>query len=554
MDAELIQGRQLVEEFLALMPKVGAKKVCSADPSQRTGNHHVIGIPFDLQLKLPSIFLANEFMGSQYRELFNGDTTAYGNDHSVADMAFVGYMARQGLTADEMDFMFRASGLYRDKWDEMRGAATYGQMTIAKAFEGLPIAPDTHGYDRWWNTSDLNRYRPEYVSGGMPARKFVGPKIGPGVRLFPAAALSALVALGAVGKTSLLVSIGVHVAAGKDWNGHPVEQHKVAIFFCEEIKLEINRKFSAIVDGWSTAERQKAAENIMLVPLVGDDARLTKIYHGQYQNSGVTEKMITLLDAFGLKDGLVVIDHMQGFASGDLNTSETATSICREANKIVQATGAAVVFAAHISKANIKATELEQGFAVGSLAFENATRQMVGMLPMPVDEAKKYGLEAHRNQYAWLGLPKNSYGGTDAGVWLKKELVPNYHTVVMAPVELVVPISGPRKSANEKLADRIVDYLRQYPLTSKNQLDRVAGEDGVLRASKGKIRDVLGGLLDTGVIETHSVTEAERQQHDIPKQVKEILTVKALKPTAKPAKPAGNQVAQAGLKPLVEEP
>jgi hypothetical protein len=554
MGAELIQGQHLAQEFLALMPKTEPKKEGSVDPSHRTGSGHVSAIPFDLQLKLPSIFLANEFMGSQYRELFNGDTAAYGYDHSAADLALVGYMARQGLTADEVDLLFRASGLYRDKWDEMRGANTYGQMTIAKAFEGLPIAPDTQGENRWWNTSDLNRYRPEYVSGGMPARKFVGPKIGPSVHLFPAAALSALVALGAVGKTSLLVSIGAHVAAGKDWNGNPVTQHKVAIFFCEEIQEEVNRKFSAIVDGWSPAERQEATENMMLVPLVGDDARLTQINHGQYRDSGVTEKLIGLLDAFGLKDGLVVIDHMQGFASGDLNTSETATSICREANKIVQATGAAVVFAAHISKANIKATELEQGFAVGSLAFENATRQMVGMLPMSEEAAKKYGLDAYRHQYAWLGLPKNSYGGTDAGVWLKKELVPSYHTVVMAPVELAVPISGPRKSANEKLGDRIADYINHHPWTSKNQLDGIAGEDGVLKASKGKIRDVLRGLLDTGVIETHSVTDAERQQHDIPKQMKEILTIKALKPAAKPAKPAGNQVPQAGLKPLVGEP
>jgi hypothetical protein len=549
MGAELIQGQHLAENFLALLPKAGIKNEGSADPSQRTGGVRLGDIAFDLQLKLPSIFMPNEFMGSQYRELFNGDTTAYGDDHSAADMALVGYMARKGLVADEVDLVFRASGLYRGKWDEMRGANTYGQMTIAKAFEGLPVDSDAEG-GSWWNTADLNRYSPEYVPGGMPPRKFVGPKVGPGVRLFPAAALSTLVALGAVGKTSLLVSIGAHVAAGKAWNGYPVEQHKVAIFFCEEVKEEINRKFSAIVDGWLPAERQAAMDNMMLVPLVGDDARLTMIEHGQYLGSGSAERMIAMLKSFGLKDGLVVIDHMQGFASGDLNVSETATSICREANKIVHATGAAVVFAAHIAKANIKATELEQGFAVGSLAFENAARQMSGLLPMSEDAAKKYGLDAYRHEYAWLGLPKNSYGGTDAGVWLKKELAPNYHTVVMRPVQLAVPISGPRKSANEKLADRIVDYLDRHPWTTRNQLDGVAGEDGALKGSKARVRDVLGSLLDSGQIEMRAVTEAERQQHAIPKQVKEVLTVK---PPAKPAKPAANATAQAGLKPLMGE-
>ena len=292
-------------------------------------------------------------------------------------------------------------------------------------------------------------------------------------------------------------------------------------------------------------------DNLLLVSLLGQDARLTDIKSGQYRGSGTAEKMIALLKAFDLKDGLVILDHMQGFASGDLNISETATSICREANKIVEATGAAVVFAAHIAKANIKATALEQGFAVGSLAFENAARQMVGMLPMLEDQAKKHGLESNRHQYAWLGLPKNSYGGTDAGVWLKKEFAPKYHTIAMSPVELAVPISGPRKSANEKLAERIVDYLSLHPRTTRNQLDLLAGDDEPLKASKGRVRDVLRSLIDTGEVELHAVTDAERQQHAIPKQVKEVLVVKAVERSVKAADPAGRQDTPAALKPLL---
>ena len=60
--------------------------------------------------------------------------------------------------------------------------------------------------------------------------------------------------------------------------------------------------------------------------------------------------------------------------------------------------------------------------------------------------------------------------------------------------------------------------------------------DGIFTASKEKIRDVLGSLLDTGEIERHSVTDAERLEHDISKQAKEVLKVK---PAAKPAKPTG---------------
>ncbi len=549
----LIEGQQIANAFLALLPtRAHQGKATDIDISARTGPVNLISVPFDVQAKLPEILSPATLGKTPSRRLFNGDISTYNADHSAADLALVAYMARQGLSPDDADLVFRASELYRPKWDEKRGATTYGQRTIARAFDGLQVRPEAattgESGNTWWDTSNLGRFRPTYVPGGMPARKFIGPIVGPGVRLFPAASLSTLVALGAVGKTSLLMSIGAHVAAGKDWNGHRVEQQKVAIFFCEETEEELTRKISAIIDGWSPAEQVSVMDNLLLVSLLGEDARLTVVERGQYQGSGVAEKIIGLLNTFGLKQGLVVIDHMQGFASGDLNISETATSICREANKIVDATGAAVVFAAHISKANIKATELEQGFAVGSLAFENATRQLAGMLPMSEEAAKKYGLELHRHDYAWLGLPKNSYGGTDAGVWLKKEIVPKYHTVVMTPVQLAVPTSGAVKSTNEKLAERIIDHLLRQPWTTRNQLDGDAGKDGVFKASKEKIRDVLRGLLDTGAIERHSVTDAERLEHDISKQVKEVLKVK---PAAEPAKPEDKKNAPAGLKPLL---
>lgn len=497
------------------------------------GRQSMDELPILLRARIKSMTspLNAALSGDKLPALFNGDTSFFQGDHSAADLAFAGLLAKRGFTPEEVDLAMRASGLMREKWDEMRGANTYGQMTLSKAFEGRPVVAANGRIGEqatvaWWDVSNLSRYRPGYVAGGMPARKFIGPQISVGARLFPVSAVSILVALGAVGKTSLLLSVVAHVAAGKNWNGYKVEQQKAAMFFCEETDEEVKRKFSAVVDGWLPTERQAAIDNLLLVPLLGEDVRLAAIRQGQYFGSGIAENMIALLNDFGLKGGLVVIDHMQGFASGDLNISETATSICREANKIVDATGSAVVFAAHISKANIKATELEQGFAVGSLAFENAARQMAGMLPMPEEEAKKYGLEADRQQYVWLGLPKNSYGEANAGVWLKKEVNPKYHTVVMNPVSLVVPLTAARKSANEKLADKLIEYISQHPKATKSQLDGVAGNDGPLKASKEKVRDVLRGLLDTGGIELHTVTDAERQEHGIPKQVKEVLRVK----------------------------
>ena len=68
--------------------------------------------------------------------LYGGDTTQYNGDSSAADMALCNALAFYcAHNAEQMDRLFRASGLMRDKWDEKHSAdgRTYGQITIAEA-------------------------------------------------------------------------------------------------------------------------------------------------------------------------------------------------------------------------------------------------------------------------------------------------------------------------------------------------------------------------------------------------------------------------------------
>src|SRR6185437_4872106 len=65
--------------------------------------------------------------------LLSGDTSAYGDDDSAADLALCGHLAFwTGGDASRMDRMFRASGLMRDKWER----DDYRERTIRKAIEG----------------------------------------------------------------------------------------------------------------------------------------------------------------------------------------------------------------------------------------------------------------------------------------------------------------------------------------------------------------------------------------------------------------------------------
>ena len=68
--------------------------------------------------------------GDKIRRLYNGDTSDYDNDDSRADFAMCSYLAFwTGNNPDEIDRLFRQSGLYRKKWCRQ----DYRDRTIAKA-------------------------------------------------------------------------------------------------------------------------------------------------------------------------------------------------------------------------------------------------------------------------------------------------------------------------------------------------------------------------------------------------------------------------------------
>ncbi len=72
--------------------------------------------------------------GDKFSRLWNGNIGEYDGDASAADMALCCMLAYwTGKDPVWMDGLFRASGLMREKWDELRGSQTYGQITIDSA-------------------------------------------------------------------------------------------------------------------------------------------------------------------------------------------------------------------------------------------------------------------------------------------------------------------------------------------------------------------------------------------------------------------------------------
>ena len=89
--------------------------------------------------------------GGAFSELYHGNWQGFYNSQSDADIALCNHLAFWTQRNEEqIDRIFRSSGLMRGKWDEMRGSCTYGEKTIARAiadcvevYEPQPAADDT---------------------------------------------------------------------------------------------------------------------------------------------------------------------------------------------------------------------------------------------------------------------------------------------------------------------------------------------------------------------------------------------------------------------------
>ena len=72
--------------------------------------------------------------GDKFKALYEGNWEEGYDSQSDADMALVSILAFWcGNVEEQIDRIFRTSGLMRDKWDRMTGDSTYGQITIRNA-------------------------------------------------------------------------------------------------------------------------------------------------------------------------------------------------------------------------------------------------------------------------------------------------------------------------------------------------------------------------------------------------------------------------------------
>lgn len=141
-------------------------------PSKNQSFTASVNAPLTLDDKELITKAKNSKQGTKFTDLFNGNWEKLGfPSQSEADLVFCDFLAFwSGKDVAQMDRIFRSSKLYRPKWDEQHGEATYGAMTIKRACSDTtsvynPAIADRSYTDEGVRNRFLSRYGDRFLYG-----------------------------------------------------------------------------------------------------------------------------------------------------------------------------------------------------------------------------------------------------------------------------------------------------------------------------------------------------------------------------------------------------
>lgn len=184
--------------------------------AKNNGNGLSIAVPADAEEK--------------FRKLWAGEMSDYGDDHSRADLALCGLLARRlNNNPFKIDAEFRKSGLYRDKWER----EDYRGQTILKAIGVVQTA----------GVSD----EPEGLDDDSPTEYLVDALGEPGYEgWFPKGEVSLIGGSSGTGKTSLMIPMLEKIRLGQSVFGHNAESREYGILLHDRSKKAMRRTAKAL--------------------------------------------------------------------------------------------------------------------------------------------------------------------------------------------------------------------------------------------------------------------------------------------------------------------
>lgn len=333
---------------------------------------------------------------AEFAKLYHGDCSDYDGDHSRADLALCGMLAYwANKDAARMDRIFRMSALMRPKWDEMHGAQTYGDMTIAKAISSYdeskaakergadPDQPQTAQTAQGTQAATAEksdgggRFTLKIERGGIEKPPNRAPVAIEGI--LRCGHKMIVSGAGKSGKTTLLTMLAVAAATGGKWLGRKVARADALYIDPELDPPSFMNRVHSVCEALG-ADLHEADQHIAHVHLRGQvvtieefaDEVLDKVRAGEF--------------------GYIILDSIFKLFDGDENAANDVKSFFAQIDRMTASTGAAFVLAHHTGKGpkgDMASTERARGSSVFG-DDPDAPLSLIELFP-PSDEDNLFG-------------------------------------------------------------------------------------------------------------------------------------------------------------------
>jgi hypothetical protein len=309
--------------------------------------------------------------------------------------------------------------------------------------------------------------------------------------LIPRGVPTLLGAHGGGGKTMLALTLGAHVAVGRDWGGFPVERGRVLIVSLEDRASLMRYRLRKVVECYGLDQTAVAQGLLILDGTDVDGAMMTEVNDHGTRTLTATPIMLEVEEA-AEGAALVIVDNASDGFDGNENERRQVRAFMRRLSGIAKANNAGIVLLAHIDKQAARSGSHGNSYS-GSTAWHNSARSRLAML---ADESGSVELVHEKCNLAKLADPVR-LAWSESGVLVPVRVDPSAegasddmrakadaeHVLSVVRVAIGVGITVPTAASG--------------PSTSWHALQPLPELAQVYRAKDGK-RRVLAALIRLG--------------------------------------------------------
>lgn len=241
------------------------------------------------------------------------------------------------------------------------------------------------------------------INTNPPALNFIFPKLG-----LLAGSVGTINAPGASGKSWLALQLATYLTCNFDTIGLGDNNgnKKVLILAGEDPAEILARRLHVLAEKMTNNQKSLFAVNLTVACCLGKT--------GDFNDDGKTANEIS---AIASDYGLVVVDTLSRWHSGEENDRKDAANVMRQL-EMIASTGPAVIFLHHIGKA---ANSSSQHAGRGSSVWADEARWVGYLENVTIEDAKKFGVKnAELKKLVRFGVSKVNYSVIPVPILLER--------------------------------------------------------------------------------------------------------------------------------------